>query len=430
MIHLHGERMRVGVVAFAMTLACGACAAASSSAVAPDPGPLRQEAAAALQGGVPDLFFQEEDLAAVAEAIAALRARFPDVGDIRASQYPLTLALTDSAWHQFAARFPDPQGNTLQTITGIPGVDSVNAALGARGVLVEGGFQLAPVFDRPANVPAIAPLYGRLLEVEYAGPELQVGGGSGMLARLRDDEVDLHLTRGWGDCPSGCIYHRAYVFRYDRRTRRIVQVSDSGDQTPTSGLEEWLRRPDWAKFDRRSEVVRRAYAHALAQDPRTAIGILRGLAPRLRALDDFHHSTTLLARNDVRSDRLLVSHLAALPGDAGRQARQVLFDVHGLALAGDRRAPVFALKALLQEYTHRAPPPVELSRRLVRNPVVLADHEMLLHLIREIHPHEELRLEACRRYLERRYPVWARSFMPDGPWYSLLSCPGLPPPPS
>jgi hypothetical protein len=419
--------------AIRLLLTVAACSTAAPPPYTAEPGRLRWEATQALQGATPAPFFTDEQLEAATEAIVAVRNRFPEVRDVGAAgQLPLTIVLTDSAWAGFVSRFPDAAGDTLRPRTGLRQLDSLNAALGARGVRIAHrllGREVDVVFTRPANVPALAALYRRLPDVRSAGPTLYVGGGSSMGARLAGDTVRLTLSRGWGDCMSGCIYHRTYVFTYDRRTRRVAQLSDSGDPTPTAGLEAWLRRPDWAAFDQMSEEARGAYADAMARDRRTPIRVLRELAPRLRTLDEVAVDE-VVARRDVRRDPILLARLASL-GSVGAPARAVLFDEHGLALARNPRTPEFALRALLEEYTRRDPPPLEISRLLVRNPGVLGDREMLLHLLREGQMLDEVRAEGCRAYAAREYPYWERTGTTDGsagPWYSRVPCPELRPP--
>lgn len=423
--------MRLGILVF-LAFACGACAGAAAPTDTPHPAADRAVAVEALQGGVPDFFFSEEDIAAAREAIMAFRRRFPDLADIGpAPMSPLTLVLTDSAWQQLLATHPDPAGDSLRATTGLRGIDSLNAALGARGVRIEYrrfGQEVAILFPRPANVHPLSRLYQQLPEVSFAGPPMMIGGGSDLTVLPRGDSIAIHAMRGWGDCPSGCIYHRRWTFRYDRTAGRVVQLSDSGDPTPAAGFEAWRRRPDWAAFDRLGEDARRAYAERLVTDPGTPLRLLRALAPRLGALSGFYPPPVLLAREDVRRDRGIVSHIAALPGDAGREARQVLYDEHGMALARDGRAPAFALRALLEEYTHR-PPPADLTRLLLRNRQILGDRELLMHLIREMQPLRELTEEACRAYVARGYSAWDRAATPDGRWSSGVPCGQLPPAP-
>lgn len=40
------------------------------------------------------------------------------------------------------------------------------------------------------------------------------------------------IERGYGDCPSGCIYRRYYVYRYDPFTRRAWKEREYGDPYP------------------------------------------------------------------------------------------------------------------------------------------------------------------------------------------------------
>ena len=414
-----------------LALLCAACATTVRPVHTPGPDPLA-EAAAALQGGVPDLFFRDEDIAAAATAIAALRRERPDLRDI--GPYPqgsLEIALTDSAWRELAARFPD-RSDVVRAPTGLPGIDSVNAELGARGI------QLSPysfsqtirlIFDRPANIPALAARYRGLPEVEYAGRTEYIGVESSLNVRLSADTGGLALWRGSGDCQSGCIYNRTWTFRYDRRTGRITQLTDSGDPTPSAGLDAWLREPDWAAFDRLDEDTRHAYATAMAEDGHTPLSIIRGLAPRRRALPDFYETDTLLAREEVLRDRTIIEQLAMLSD--GGDARGRFFDAHGIAVARDPRASPAAIRALTDELTRRDPPPPEFSRLLLHHPVVRGDRDLMLHVIHEVQPLPEVQREGCRLYLAQGHPAWEQMSGLDagaGAWSSRLPCLDLVPP--
>ncbi len=416
----------------ALALLCAACATAAPPVHTPGPAQLA-EAAAALQGGVSDLFFRDEDLAAAAQAITALRRARTDLREIGAhSQSSLEISLTDSAWRELVARFPDRAGGGLPTRTGLPGIDSVNAELGARGTrLSANSFSqtVQPIFDRPANVPAVAARYRGLPEVRYAGPTEYLGVESTLNVRLSPDTVGLALWRGSGDCLSGCIYNRTWTFRYDRRTGRITQLTDSGDPLPTAGLDAWLRQPDWAAFDRLGEETRYAYATAMAENAHTPLSIIRGLAPRLRALPDFYETDTLLARGEVLRDRAIMEQLAMLSD--GGDARRRFFDTHGVSVARDLRASPAAIRALTDELTRRDPPPPQLSRLLLHHPVVRGDRELMLHVINEVQPLPELQREGCRLYLAQGHPAWERLPASDGSpeaWNSRLPCPDLLPP--
>ncbi|HEU4558530.1 MAG TPA: hypothetical protein VFS20_11805 [Longimicrobium sp.] len=197
------------------------------------------EAAEALQGTTGTIFFERRDLVLAAEALRAVRRVFPVVRGIAPyRQNPLQLMVTDSAWRIVSVRQPRSR-DSLVLRTGLRGVDSLNATLGARAVRAD---EYAPVlwvtFPVPVNVPAIAAVYQRLPEVRGAGPTTYLGGGGSMTIRIRQDRatVDLTLTRGWGDCPSGCIHRRTYVFVYNRRTGRVRKVRESGDPVPGGPL--------------------------------------------------------------------------------------------------------------------------------------------------------------------------------------------------
>lgn len=75
---------------------------------------------------------------------------------------------------------------------------------------------------------------------EYTGlshvlPNSDLGGGTSR-ELLREGRVwRFRFTRGYGDCPSGCIYSRIYEYRYDTRTGRAWKHSESGDPYPPPG---------------------------------------------------------------------------------------------------------------------------------------------------------------------------------------------------
>lgn len=203
------------------------------------------------------------------------------------------------------------------------------------------------------------------------------------------------------------------------------------------GPDEWIARAAWwdepslEELAQMPERSRRTYWAALARDPATPLTTVSGIASRLSGWD-WELAAFLVLREDVRGDPTVLTDLALLERDSGREARRVLFDRFGLHLARRDDTSPRSLHALVNELTGRHPPPQEISTALLRHTAVLGDRDLLIQLSRLLAPLPDLRAEACREILAR-YEVWDavvdRSGTPTGTWSSRVPCPGLPPPP-
>lgn len=204
------------------------------------------EARGLLQDVDTALFLDERDLHEVAIALRRVRARHPVIRGIGAGPRPdrVDVLLADSAAAIVLARFA---AGTLDhsgvASTGFSRIDSVSAVLGARTtrqwVLFGRLAFLSPEIPGWVNVHRAGALYEQLPEVRSAPWWLDPVGYSGGHIQLQriPGGWRLTFTRGWGDCPSGCIYYRAYTFDYDPRSGRVAKVGESGDPYPPPGDE-------------------------------------------------------------------------------------------------------------------------------------------------------------------------------------------------
>jgi hypothetical protein len=250
---------------------------------------------------------------------------------------------------------------------------------------------------------------------------------------VRSDSILVHVGRDpsgpLGEIELTCmmIVHPLDVVRIPRSAKPVAV------RTAWLAFEEvpWWSEPDGARIGEAPEEEREIFWPAWVRDPRTPPAVVQAIARHLTS-DDWILAGLLMERPDVLRDPHTLAALAALEDDAGRDARRILFDRHGLRLARDRRTPAAVLRPLLAEFARRDPPPVELSRALARHPGVLGDADLLRHLIREVYPHEEIRDELCRAYVAR-YPVWEPirdvEGRDTGQWGSGVACPNLPPVP-
>jgi hypothetical protein len=199
------------------------------------------EARGLLQDVDTALFLDERDLREVAIGLQRVRARHPEVRDIGAGSRPdqVHILLADSAAAIVLARFASGAPNDSPvSASGLSRVDSVSALLGARTTRQWVAFGrlafLTPEIPGWVNVHRAGALYEKLPDVRSAPWWLDPVGGSGghiQLQRL-PGRWRLTFTRGWGDCPSGCIYYRAYTFDYDPRSDRVARVGERGDPYP------------------------------------------------------------------------------------------------------------------------------------------------------------------------------------------------------
>lgn len=71
--------------------------------------------------------------------------------------------------------------------------------------------------------------------VESAEPDRIIGGGGGI---KYDPQTSVYtFSKGWGDCPSGCIYNHYWEFSVDPSTNEVKLLKESGTPLTESGGE-------------------------------------------------------------------------------------------------------------------------------------------------------------------------------------------------
>lgn len=117
--------------------------------------------------------------------------------------------------------------------TGIPALDELNRALGARlhyqGIPRVGGLWFAR-FAEDLDVPAVCRRYRELAALETAEPNGYGGDGDDILLKVRGDKLLLVFKRGWGDCMAGCIHNHYRYFEVDTKAETITPRGELEDQ--------------------------------------------------------------------------------------------------------------------------------------------------------------------------------------------------------
>jgi hypothetical protein len=133
--------------------------------------------------------------------LGAIRTAFPQFADIRV--FPdwmpgeLLVGLTSTAYSEFKAGTFD-------------GFDSLYATLGIPTVTtLDTGQWVHLQFGRVYHDVRLAELFQPVSGVRYAEPNGVIGDGNDIVARL---DRTYTLSRGFGDCPAGCIYRESWDF--------------------------------------------------------------------------------------------------------------------------------------------------------------------------------------------------------------------------
>lgn len=81
------------------------------------------------------------------------------------------------------------------------------------------------------NITALAPRFKGLVHIRDAWPN-GIGGDGADITATRDAEgVTLRYHIGWGDCPSGCIYEHAWIFRVTN-SGKVTLLEITGPNLP------------------------------------------------------------------------------------------------------------------------------------------------------------------------------------------------------
>ena len=110
---------------------------------------------------------------------------------------------TTAAWSQ-----PWRKG---QLLTGEPYIDSLGTVYELAGVdtLPQNEFLLE--FAHPLEMRRLDTLYRRQSGIQWAEPDYYMGDGDDIAFLRKRDTMSFVFSRGWGDCPAGCL-HRFYWY--------------------------------------------------------------------------------------------------------------------------------------------------------------------------------------------------------------------------
>lgn len=233
-----------------MVAACVAVfAACHRQATAPLGAEARRTAVSVLQDASSGLFVSEPEISQVATAIQRLRAEYSDLRSIEAnSGSSIELRFTDSVARAVHQRLPaqrrdsvDPGGarwvgDTIVAHLRLQGLDRVNATLGVtRGSLLvwdERRSVLYPHFARPVNRAAAANMYQGAPEIRSAVYGMTIGDGDDIRATRDSTGLTLHFSKGWGDCPAGCINRHHWIYHLRWRDGRLTKLREYGTPIP------------------------------------------------------------------------------------------------------------------------------------------------------------------------------------------------------
>ena len=206
--------MRVLVLVLALLCVTGAEASTLAS-----PGSLESAVILALELS-PELLPPPGLVAALREDLAAINTYDGFFAQFRAvpSRVPgyILVGLTDSAWSEYLA------GQ-------YHGLDALNQQYGPVHIVVRSFIKTFSLdFDQPYNPPALASLYAGATGVRYVEPNYMMGDPSTDIASTM---LGRYLyTQGWGDCPSGCMYHHYWELQVTGGT--VTLLRSWGDDVP------------------------------------------------------------------------------------------------------------------------------------------------------------------------------------------------------
>ncbi len=166
--------------------------------------------------------------------------------------YASSLPAADSVTERYAIHsFPNPPTHELlvtladgnrwadawragQALTGEPAVDSLVRAYGlsvAQYYTWSIGDAALLRSSEPLNTASLARLLGSAPGVRYAEPNMVVGGGNDIQARVDVRTVVLDYSLAWGDCLAGCIAGHVWHFRVSDGGA-VTFLGSSGAQPP------------------------------------------------------------------------------------------------------------------------------------------------------------------------------------------------------
>lgn len=212
--------------------------------------------------------------------------------------------------------------------------------------------------------------------------------------------VELGPERGGPRITCMMLIHPVDVVRIPRTDRRIVYRRHRED-VPVPGAADWWSTPTMDELERMEERRREIFLTALARDPATSDRLLVAIARHGTWYQEtgWGLAQLLLGKEVVRADAEAVFTLARARG-VSKEARRLLLERHGAALARDRGTPKAVLAILIDELKFDYAEP-DVVHQLVEHPSVQEDRELLRALIHDGRQYREAVREACDVFLTR-----------------------------
>jgi hypothetical protein len=145
--------------------------------------------------------------------LKTIREKFPVTADLHARpdgemRDTLVSVFKDASWHG------DWESGTLTT--GNPTLDALlteyKLAAVSKVLSVNDSTVFKLTFEHPLNIRHIAARIKDTSDrIKYAEVNGLVGDGNNIAFRLENGQKKYDFSRGWGDCPSGCINRRHWV---------------------------------------------------------------------------------------------------------------------------------------------------------------------------------------------------------------------------
>ncbi|MDZ7374577.1 MAG: T9SS type A sorting domain-containing protein [candidate division KSB1 bacterium] len=113
-----------------------------------------------------------------------------------------------------------------QIRTGYPAIDTLAAQYGLVEIRSVGSeaTQFLLVFGAPLRAPALATLYEAVPGVLRAAPNGIAGDGDRIFAFKKNGLWHFVFSRGWGDCPSGCIDRKYWYVVVEGDRARVEEI--------------------------------------------------------------------------------------------------------------------------------------------------------------------------------------------------------------